>query len=45
MECWYARNSCEHDDPIKRSKEKMLKKIMWLLEKGNEKIFHICTKI
>jgi hypothetical protein len=41
MECWYARNACEHKiqyDPIKQCKETIVEKIIWLLETGNDKV-------
>jgi hypothetical protein len=36
MECWYLRNKCEHDtlgDPESQSKEKLIEKLTWELER------------
>jgi hypothetical protein len=41
LDCWYARNTTEHDsdnNPIGRAKEKLVEEIVWLLRKDFEGI-------
>jgi hypothetical protein len=48
MACWYSQNKTEHDtvgDPLYRSKEKLVEKIIWLTDIMNEIIPNNCKNM